>query len=247
MPLVDVKTAQKSKVAALLIALTVVFGVLYLPDEVLRIFSIKMEKVASILAKLGVTFTVSTLTFWILFSIDHLATGKGLKSCFFRHYYPSTYAVKHCGMSREAANTAWFEYFNQWADEKHPHHEQYVYSFERSYACRLIYYLIPLLIVLLVAGAVSIVVCTITIGTAPSLLVVQIVVWLVAAGAAIWLYRSNGVRDNGDNATYENRYDATGVYYQYKEIEGILRSLFCNEVLQGLCGPAAAPAPTASP
>lgn len=242
-PGVNVKTLQKSKVTGALVALTVFFGVLYLPDEILQVFGARMDRVAKVLAKLGVTFTVSSLTFWVLFSIDHLATGKGLKSRFFRHYYPSTYAVLHCGMSQEEANRAWFEYFNQWADKKHPHHKFYLFSFERSYACRGIYYLIPLFLVCLLASAVSVVVCTMTTGTDVLLLAVQTLVWLAAAAATIWSYRSNRVRETGA-ASYVDKYDATGVYYQYKEIEGILRTLFYEEVLQPRgCGPAVAPVP----
>lgn len=236
----SVTRAEMLKVIGLLVTVSVFFVVLYLPDEVLQAFGAKMELVGKILTKLGVTFTVSSVGFWFLFSVDHLATGKGLKSRFFRHYYPSTYAVEHCGMSQVDANEAWFTYFNKWVDETHPHHTYYLFSFKRSYACRGIYYLLPLLVVCLAGATASVVDSLMTPGIdmhAP-LLLSQELVWFVAAGVTIWVYLSNRVREK-NTTSYEDKYDATGAFKQYKEIEGILRTLFYKEVLQPLgCKPA---------
>jgi uncharacterized SAM-binding protein YcdF (DUF218 family) len=152
-------------------------------------------------------------------------------------------------MSQAEANQTWFDYFNRWADEKHPHHEDYLYSFNRSYACRGIYYLIPLLMICLAGAAVSVVVSLMTPGVdmhAP-LLITQELVWVVAAGWTVWLVRSNLVRETG-RESYEDKYDATGVFFKYTEIEGILRSEFCKDVLQPRgCPPPEPPKPPPDP
>src|SRR3954468_11842999 len=90
------KARMKRRVVWVLATLTVFFGVLYLPDEITQVFGQRFELTGKILAKLGVTLPFTLLAGWFLFGQDHLATGRGRASQFFRHYYPSTFAVQHC-------------------------------------------------------------------------------------------------------------------------------------------------------
>ena len=233
------KARMKWRVVGALAFVTVFFGLLYLPDEVTRVFGEKFEVLGTILAKLGVTLPFTLLAGWFLFGQDHLATGKSLASRFFRHYYPSTFAVLHCKKSQADANELWFTYFNRWEDPNHPNHSYYETSFERSYTCRLFYYLVRILVWYLAAAAVSTVLFTWVLPTqdAGRMLVPRIIAWLVFAVITVSISVSNRIQEI-PGASYQDRYRPTGAYWKYKEIQGMLQKCFFKDVLKpGGCPP----------
>lgn len=233
------KARMKQRVVWVLAAVTVFFGVLYLPDEVTQVFGQRFEVAGKILAKLGVTLPFTLLAVWFLFGQDHLATGRGRASRFFRHYYPSTFAVQHCNKTQADADNLWFTYFNQWEAPNHLNHRFYEDQFERSYTCRLFYYLVRILTWYLVAAAVSIVLWTWIIPTqdADRMLVPRVIVWVLFALLTLSISLSNRIQEV-PGASYQDAYRPTGAYFKYKEIQGILQRHFWEDVLKpGGCPP----------
>jgi hypothetical protein len=236
------KARCKRRVVAVLAALTVFFGVLYLPDEVTRVFGQRFEMAGAVLAKLGVMMLPFALVAsWFLFGQDHLATGRGKASQFFRHYYPSTFAVMHCKKSKAEADNLWFTYFNRLENPNHPLHTYYETSFDRTYTCRLFYYLVRILTWYLAAAAVSVILVTWVFPTqdADKMLAPRIIAWVVFALLTVSIALSNRIK-KVPGTSYYDAYDPTGSYYRYKEIQGILQQHFWREVL----GPGGCPPPS---
>jgi hypothetical protein len=236
-----VQTRQKSKVITLLVAVVVVFAVLYLPDQFLDLFGKKMKTVGNILTKTVGTTAISALLMWILFVIDHLPNGKGLKSEFFVYYRPSNRAVAECkGMKLDQAqaNALWYPFWNSLAarepaDNLRRYYEE---SFIHSYGCRLIFYLVPLLAICIVSSLASVVLCTWVLRIWPSdmMLAVRLVVLAGFILVLWWTWRSNTVEDRGAAATppYPDRYEATGAWKAYRDLESLLYVEFEKAVLK---------------
>ncbi|HEY0557450.1 MAG TPA: hypothetical protein VGG20_24555 [Thermoanaerobaculia bacterium] len=238
-----VQAQQKSKVITLLVAVVVFFAVLYLPDEFLDLFGKKMEAVGQILTKTVGAATISALLMWILFVIDHLPNGKGLKSKFFVYCRPSNRAVAECKsmkLDQEQADALWYPFWNSLearepADNLRRYYEE---SFTHSYGCRFIFYFVPLLAICIVSSLVSVVLCTwvLRIWPADMMLAVRLTVLAVFSLVLWWTWRSNTVEDRGAAATspYQDRYEATGAWKAYKDLEGLLYVEFEKAVLKPL-------------
>ena len=228
------KKKMKWKVFAVLAFVCALFVVVYVPEELLTPLTTSFHLASIYVAKAGIAGVNILLLRWILFAQDHLATGNSRSSQFFRHYYPSNYAVTVYRLTRADADKQWFEFFNQWEDPQHPQHLQYEYSLERSYGCRVIYYLQRILFFFVLLAIVGTILCLL-LGTvdARSSLPVRLVVAVGAFSVAVWLEASNKITEKKTaGGTYDDRYDATGAYFKYKEQQGILRSYFEQEVLK---------------
>ena len=223
-------------VSSALSACILFFALLYLPDEILNPLFEKIKLVNELLIKVGLAVPFALIFPWILFAQDHLATGNSRASRFFRHYYPSTYAVEVKGLQRDKADKLWFDYFNKLEAENHPSNEYYRRNFERTYACRLIYYLKRILSVFIVLALFSTFLITWIFNTTDSskLLPARIGILIVSAIVLASLHLSNRIQENAASHPYQDRYSPTGVYFKYKEIAGILRNLFETDVLSKL-------------
>lgn len=230
------KRKMQWRVTWALSACTLFFALLYLPDEILTPLSAKIKMVNEVMIKLGLTIPVVFIFQWILFAQDHLATGNSFASRFFRHYYPSTYATETKNLQRDKADKLWFDYFNKWENENHPDNEYYRRNFERTYACRLIFYLKRILSVFIVLAILSTLLLTWVFPTQGSsqLLPVRIAVLIGSVILLVSLHWSNKIRENKTSQSYQDRYLPTGVYFKYKEIAGILRNRFESDVLSKL-------------
>jgi hypothetical protein len=238
---VTIQTQQKSKVITWLVAVVVFFAVFYLPDEFLDLFGKKMEAVGKILTKTVGTASISALLMWILFVIDHLPNGKGLKSKFFVYYRPSNRAVAECkGMQLDQAqaDALWYPFWNSLAarepgDNLRRYYEE---SFTHSYGCRFIFYFVPLLAICIVSSLASVVLCTwvLHIWPADMMLAVRLAVLAGFILVLWWIWRSNTVEDRGADATtpYPDRYEATGAWKAYKDLEDLLYVEFEKAVLK---------------
>lgn len=214
------------------------FGGLYLPDEVLTPLHATWNGVYETLTKVGLSAGVCFgIGLWLLFTQDHLANGASRPARFFRHYWPSTFAVETSkgALDAPAANAAWFDYFNPWEDSQHARHGDYVRSFERSYGCRAIFYLQWVSTLFVLGGALATVLFTWVFPTenAGDLLAARLVVLVLAALVCAWLWSTNRVREN-PAANYWERWNATGAFAKYKEIQGILQQHFKRDVLDKL-------------
>ncbi|HEY2990298.1 MAG TPA: hypothetical protein VGL11_21465 [Candidatus Binatia bacterium] len=220
-------------VSAALAACILFFALLYLPDEVLSPIFEKIKTVNELLVKTGLAVPFVVIFPWILFSQDHLATGNSRASVFFRHYYPSSYAVEVKGLPRDKANSLWFDYFNLWENDKHPHNEYYRRNFERTYGCRLIFYLKRILGVFIVLAVLTTVLTTWVFETKDSarLLPARIGVLIVSIIVLASLQWSNRIGKQKRARSYEDSYLPTGAYFKYKEIAGIMHTLFEKDVL----------------
>jgi hypothetical protein len=223
-------------VSSALSACILFFALLYLPDEILNPLFEKIKMVNELLIKVGLAVPFVLIFPWILFAQDHLATGNSHASGFFRHYYPSTYAMEVKGLQRDKADKLWFDYFNQWEAENHPNNEYYRRNFERTYACRLIFYLKRILSVFIVLALFSTFLITWIFDTTDSskLLPARIGILIISVIVLASLYWSNRIRENKTSQSYQDRYSPTGVYFKYKEIAGILRNLFETDILSKL-------------
>jgi hypothetical protein len=238
---VTVQNQQKSKVITGLVAVVVFFAVFYLPDEFLDLFGKKMEVVGNILTKTVGTAAVSALLMWILFVIDHLPNGKGLKSSFFVYCRPSNRAVAECkGMKLDQAhaNALWYPFWNSLParDPANNLRRYYEDSFTHSYGCRFIFYFVPLLAICIVSSLASVVVCTgvLHIWHFDMMLAVRLVLLVAWTLVLVLTWRFNTVEDRGAAAPppYLDRYEATGAWKAYKDLEDLLYVEFEKEVLK---------------
>lgn len=221
------------KVTVVVTGLTLFFVLLYVPEEVLGPLAEKLTLLNQLLIKTGFTVPVIYLFHWILFAQDHLATGNSRASTFFRHYYVSNYAVVERGLKQDEANKQWFDYFNKWEDEENPNHSYYLRNFGRTYDCRLIFYLKRVLIMFIIVASLTTWLTLLIFDSQDNrrFLPARIGVILFFAVVLGSLYLSNRIRKNPASGSYEDRYLPTGVYARYKEIAGILRMKFEEDVL----------------
>lgn len=230
------KQKMKLWVISALAACTLFFAVLYIPDEVLKPLSARIETVGELMVKFGLGVSFAIILSFILFAQDHLATGNSRASVFFRHYYPSTYAVEVKRLKRAEADRLWFDYFNQWESEHHKNNEYCRRNFERTYACRLIFYLKRIFGAFIVLALLSTLLQAWVFPTEQSsqLLVPRLFVLIVSIVIWISLLWSNRIGKYKASRPYEERYSPTGAYKKYKEIAGILREKFQADVLSKL-------------
>ena len=227
------KRRMQWKVTGVIAGSTLFFVLLYVPEEVLGPLAEKLTLLNQVLIKSGFTVPVIYLFHWILFAQDHLATGNSLASIFFRHYYVSNYAVAERGLKQDDANKQWFDYFNKWEDEGNPNHRYYLSNFGRTYDCRLVFYLKRVLVVFIIAASLSTWLTLWLFNSQDShrLLPARISIIILYALLLGSLHLSNRAPKNPLPGSYDDRYLPTGVYARYKEIAGILRSKFEEDVL----------------
>jgi hypothetical protein len=238
-PVADLQTRGAYKrnmqvwVSAVLSACILFFALLYVPDEILTPLFEILKTVNEWLIRAGLAVPFVVIFPWVLFAQDHLATGNSRASRFFRHYYASTYAVEVKRLPRDKADKLWFDYFNQWEADSHPNNEYYRRNFERTYACRLIFYLKRILGAFIVLAFFSTFLTTWVLKTTGSskLLPARIFILGISIVGLASLHFSNRIRENNASRSYQDRYSPTGVYFKYKEIAGILRNLFETDVL----------------
>lgn len=235
-----VKARMELKVLLVLAAITILFAVVYVPEELLRPLTAYFGSVSEYLeyaVQYGLPSVGIFIPVWLLFGLDHLGYGNPATSKphrFFTHYWLSTYAVIRYGLNRDEANRLFFDdFFNKRANKEHPQHGHWRRSFKRSYTCRLIYYLHWFLLAFVLLAIASTLFC-LALGTddAQSSLPARSVVAFVAFIALVVVDVSNQIVDHGKDRPYESRYTATGAYAKYMEIQGILRSSFEQEVLK---------------
>jgi hypothetical protein len=232
-----VENRQKRIGVTVLVALTAVFWVFFIPDEVTKVLGVRLDTVVKYLAKAGLAGSVTLFVSVFIYSQDPLANGSGLASQFFRHYFVTTYAVQNYSLDKGTATRCWFEYFNPWEDAGHLNHEFYKRAFEVSFSCRIFHYLKYVLPVYVVLAAVLTAMFTWVAPTenASQMLVARCVVWSIGVLVTLVVVASNRVRED-PKANYEERYIAMGAYGRYKEMQGILRSKFDTDVLKpGKC------------
>lgn len=230
------KQKMKGQVTAVLFFYILLFVALYVPDTLLAPLMERLNVGWNFFVKFAGSFASSIpITFvlqWIIFSQDNLATGSSKTSRFFRYCYPSTFAKDIYGLEQGKADQSWFDYFNKWQDEKHADHSYLVDCFKRSYSCRLIYYLVKLSFVFTCGAAVLML---ISLATDPAdfqkYLLPRITGLVIVVLLFIWLTLNNRIRENL-KAPRQDRYEVTGVWFKYREINGVLIQKFERDVLK---------------
>ena len=121
--------------------LIIIFGYLvsFIPIDK---FGIKVESnLLEGIYKFATSGVLSILLRKLLFGTDPLAAGKSKESVFFRSLYPSILIQEKFGVDKGAADKLWFDFFNAWSKPNSNHYSHWQTVFERTYMCRLIYYL----------------------------------------------------------------------------------------------------------
>jgi len=80
-----------------------------------------------------------------MFSSDVLYYGDPKKSKFvaaFQEHWPSKYIARTLQIEPKEATKRWLQQFNTWRAENHSNHQQWLRTFHRGFACRLVYYLL---------------------------------------------------------------------------------------------------------
>jgi len=224
-----IKRQWERRVTSVLVALIALFVVFFVPQEIAKPITDRLTGWQNLVVKLGASVPIMLVLPWIIFAQDHLATGRSKASKFFRDHYPSTFATAKYGLPREQADKEWFDYFNKWEAAGHPDRGNYEITFQRSYSLRLIYYLkrvlLSFILLALVATTLSWLLNT---SDAHELLAARLSIVVLAVLILGWLHSSNRFWAIRDRA---GQYDATGAYFKYKEINGVLRMKFEADVL----------------
>ncbi len=224
-----IKRQWERRVTSVLVALVALFVVFFVPQEIAEPITNRFTGWQNLVVKLGASVPIMLVLPWIIFAQDHLATGRSKASKFFRDHYPSTFAVAKYGFTREQADKEWFDYFNKWETSGHPDRGNYESTFQRSYSLRLIYYLKRLLLTFvllaLIATALSWLLKT---SDAHPLLAARLAIIVLALLILGWLHFSNRF---WVVPAVPGEYEATGAYFKYKEISGILRQKFQDQIL----------------
>jgi hypothetical protein len=228
-----VENRQKRQGVTVLVAVTAVFWVFFIPDEFTRVLGERLDTVVKYLVKAGLAGSVTFFVGGFVYSQDPLASGSSLASRFFRHYFVTTYAVQNYSLNEGTATRCWFEYFNPWEDADHKNHEFYKRAFEASFKCRLFHYLkytLPVYVVL-AAGLTALFKWVVKTDNPSEMFVARCIVLSIGVLVTLVVMAWNRVRED-PNANYAERYTATGAYGKYKTMQGILRSKFDEDVLQ---------------
>ena len=237
------KQKMKRQVTSVLFVYILFFVALYVPDKALaplieRLnvgWNFFVKFAGSLAGSIPITFVLQ----WIIFSQDSLATGSSKESRFFRHCYPSSFARDVYGLKQAEADQNWFDYFNKWQDEKHVDHSYLVDCFKRSYSCRLIYYLVKLSF-LFACGAAALMLISFAIDPEDfqKYLFSRMAGLIIVVLSFGWLTLNNRIREDLQ-APREDSYKVTGVWFKFKEINGVLIQKFERDVLKpGFPGPA---------
>lgn len=243
----QIKMKMQSRITLILAGCVSVFLLVYLPREVqdkfARMFGeakgtiqgIEITNIAGFITGLcGVP--LSFVVRWIIFAQDHLATGTSKSSQFFRYYYVTSMLMAlHPNIDRTQASKLWFEdTFNKW--QKPNAKEQELDMFrrvsERTYSLRLIWYL-QRVTVYFIIGSLAMMSAECLFFKRDSFveyLPVKGVVFVLAAFLCWWLHGSNKIKLVNQSG-YFNKYEATGAFEKYKEIQGLAWEHFRETVL----------------
>lgn len=230
---VDYKSRMQWKVTAMLAVALISFMVFFIPtgvqSKLVKQFGEVQKYSAGIMALTGAPLVFFVR--WVIFAQDHLATGNGRASRFFRHYYPScTFITKH-GVDGNVARKLWFEFYNKWQKPNHKHYDLFRRNSERTYSMRMIWYLKRILLayLLLALVAMSLDCWLFERQEFVSLLPVKVVLLFGAAVMFVSIQFSNTITEHPASPDYFDRYTATGAYEKYKEIQGYVWVLFEEE------------------
>jgi len=188
-----------------------------------------------LLYKLATSVVLSLLLRKPLFGTDPLASGKSKECEFFRSFYPSILIQEKYGVVRGSADKLWFDYFNTWSKEDsnyYSHWRTVYYShwrtvFERTYMCRLIFYLSRLqMIFLILSISTLIVMLAVNYYVKHFFSITPFSIGYIVVVIFIYLLLkiSNKIpRKDGD--------EPTGCWYKYREISNIEKAILTDEIL----------------
>jgi hypothetical protein len=161
-----------------------------------------------------------------LFATDPLATGRSKRSKYFKDYYPSKEIIKKYNVSNGQANKLWFSFFNSWGNPKSNYNLQWETMFERTYACRFIYYCTNLLLLSFIIS-VSLLsfyyLSNIYLKTEYRINIYNCGYTIISLGSLLFLFLSNRVPRKDK--------EASGCWYKYKEISEIAISILVDDIL----------------
>jgi hypothetical protein len=222
------------RVTSVLIVVAALFFLLYVPEIVLHPLTTRIGMLGSFLIRAGISLPLAYAGRLLIFSQDHLPTGRSKASYFFRYYYASSYAVVMYDIPSRKAMQMWFDYFNAWADPTHPNHDYMSRTFERTYSLRLIFYLKRVLTLFLMAAIIATALDQYVLHSNDSATLVapRIFGLVVVACFLAILYHDNRAWLTAHPGSYCDKYDASGAYRKYKDIQEILITKFEEDVLK---------------
>lgn len=207
--------------------LLIIFGYLvsFIPIDKLGIS--EKDNIGELLFKLATSGALSLLLRKPLFGTDSLVAGKSKESEFFRSLYPSIVIREKYGVDPGSADKLWFDYFNTWSKEGSNHYSHWRTVFERTYMCRLIYYLSKLLMLFIILSIITLIIVFVAnhyIKDFFSITPFSVGYIFVVIFIYLLLKISNKVpAKDGD--------EPTGCWYKYKEISNIERAILNDEIL----------------
>jgi len=111
-----------------------------------------------------IVYAVFYLLKIFLFSSDILYYGDSTKNKYtkaFQAYWPSKHIAKKFNLSEKDASYYWFEnFFNKWKDPNNLRNCQWERTLKRGYACRLVYYFVRILELLMIISIIFILIET---------------------------------------------------------------------------------------
>lgn len=183
--------------------------------------------ILELLYKLATSSVLSLLLRKPLFGTDPLASGKSKESEFFRSFYPSILIQEKYGVVKGSADKLWFDYFNTWSKEDSNYYSHWRTVFERTYMCRLIFYLSRLQMIFLILSVSTLIVMLAAnyyVKHFFSITPLSIGYIVVVIFIYLLLKISNKIpRKDGD--------EPTGCWYKYREISNIEKAILTDEIL----------------
>lgn len=155
-----------------------------------------------------------------LFASDPLVTGKNKYCVFIQQYYPSDFIAKKYKIDGGEATALWFDFFNKWGKKTSAHYETWKSVFDRTYKCRLIYYMTRLLcltVILSIIGILVYYVLSLKEIYSKGINFEMFFFLFLQLAALLFLTKTNKLPEKNKKAT--------GCWFKYKEISEIERAI----------------------
>jgi hypothetical protein len=209
-----------------LFLLVLIFGFLFVFLPIDELVSFDFETYLQLIIKFATSATLSLIIRKLLFATDPLATGTSKYSLFFRKYYPSNLIKEKYGIPDGEAKALWFDFFNSWSNKDNRFHSQWIRVFDRTYACRFIFYFTRLLLMTAISsGAMLLIFGGIYWFFHASFEMYKgIIFFLIVTIAYLFLACNNKIPG-------AKRPNATGCWYKYQEISEILFAILKKQIL----------------
>jgi len=214
------------KLYSLMFILLVIFYLhsFWIPIEISKWINTNLIYIGIILL-----YFVPALTEKLLFVRDALqydVSDKNPYASFFQKQFPSKYISQKFNIDETQSSMYWFSIFNKWKASDHPHNAWRQTSFDKGYTCRVIYYIqlwsfrffVLAVTHLIILIALRLFVISSTPIAVSSLFEIELIQWKIGYPLAMllthFLLKANN-RIKGEVPT--------GVWYQWKEINDIMK------------------------